>query len=97
MKMKRYVIGDLHGNYKALMQVLKKSKFNYEKDFLIIIGDVVDGYSCSYEVVEELLKIKNKVFIIGNHDSVVEDTEILTENGWVIDWNDYGKKSRKST
>ncbi|KKK74247.1 hypothetical protein LCGC14_2885670, partial [marine sediment metagenome] len=66
--MKRYIIGDIHGNYKALKQVLKRSKFNYEKDFLIIIGDVVDGYSCSYEVVEELLKIKDKVFIIGNHD-----------------------------
>ncbi len=66
--MKRYVIGDIHGNYKALKQVLKRSKFNYKKDKLIIIGDVVDGYNCSYEVVEELLKIKNKVFIIGNHD-----------------------------
>ena len=66
--MKRYVVGDIHGNYKALMQVLKRAKFNYNKDMLIIIGDVVDGYSCSFEVVEELLKVKNKIFIIGNHD-----------------------------
>ena len=84
MKKKRYVLGDVHANFKALKQVLKKSKFDYEKDELIIIGDVVDGYNSSFEVVEELLKIKNKVFIIGNHDSVVEGTEILTENGWVI-------------
>ena len=66
--MKRYVVGDIHGNYQALKQVLKKSKFDYKKDELIIIGDVVDGYSCSFEVVEELIKVKNKVFIIGNHD-----------------------------
>ena len=66
--MTRYTVGDIHGNYKALKQVLKKSKFNYEKDNLIIIGDVVDGYSCSFEAVEELLKIKNKVFILGNHE-----------------------------
>ena len=66
--MKRYVIGDIHGNYKALVEVLENSLFNYEEDMLIVIGDVVDGYSCSYQVVEELLKIKNLIFIIGNHD-----------------------------
>ncbi len=66
--MKRYVVGDIHANYKALKQVFKRAKFDYEKDEIIIIGDVVDGYSCSFEVVEELLKIKNKIFIIGNHD-----------------------------
>jgi len=67
-KIKRYVVGDIHGNVKLLKQVLKKAKFDYDKDFLIIIGDVVDGYSDAYLVVEELLKVKNKVFIIGNHD-----------------------------
>ena len=82
-KITRYVLGDVHANYKALKQVLKKSKFDYGKDELIIIGDVVDGYSCSFEVVEELLKIKNKVFIIGNHDCVSEDTEALTKRGWL--------------
>ena len=65
---RRFVLGDVHANFKALIQVLKRAKFDYKKDELIIIGDVVDGYSCSFEVVEELIKIKNKVFIIGNHD-----------------------------
>lgn len=66
--MTRYCIGDIHGNYKALMQVLERAKFNYEKDLLIVLGDVVDGYCNSFECVEELIKIKNKIFIIGNHD-----------------------------
>jgi len=64
----RFVIGDIHGRYKALKEVLKKSKFNYTKDKLIILGDVVDYGDNSYLVIEELLKIKNKIFIIGNHD-----------------------------
>ncbi len=81
---RRLVLGDLHGNFKALKQVFKRAKFDYKKDELIIIGDVVDGYSYSYEVVEELIKVKNKTLVLGNHDSVIEDTEILTENGWVI-------------
>jgi len=61
-------VGDIHGNYKGLMQALERSNFDYEKDTLISVGDVVDGHSQSYEVVEELLKIKNLIAIKGNHD-----------------------------
>jgi len=78
--MKRYVIGDIHGNYKSLKQVLKNSKFNYKKDLLIILGDIVDGFNESYEVVEELLKIKNKIFILGNHDIWFMNH---ISNGWI--------------
>jgi len=63
-----YVIGDIHGRYEALVYLLKKCRFDYEKDHLIILGDVVDGGADTYKVVEELLKIKNKTYIIGNHD-----------------------------
>ncbi len=66
--MNRYCIADPHGNIKALKQVLKRGKFDYKKDLLIVNGDVCDGYSGAYQVIEELLKIKNKIFIIGNHD-----------------------------
>jgi len=68
MKNKRYAIADIHGNNKALVQVLKRAKFDYDKDELIVVGDVCDGYNESYEAVEELLKIKNLIFTIGNHD-----------------------------
>jgi len=65
---KRFVIGDIHGRSVALKQVLKLSNFNYEEDLLILLGDIVDGGYNTYEVVEELLKIKNIIYIIGNHD-----------------------------
>ena len=63
-----FVCGDIHGAYKALIQCLERSGFDYEQDTLIQIGDCVDGYSQSKEVVEELLKIKNLIAIKGNHD-----------------------------
>jgi len=66
--MKRFVVGDIHGRAAALREVLKKAKFDYEKVRLIILGDVVDGGDESKDVVEELLKIKNRVLILGNHD-----------------------------
>lgn len=65
---KTFVIGDIHGRHEALKEVLEKSKFNYEEDKLILLGDLVDGGYRTYEVVEELLQIKNIVFILGNHD-----------------------------
>lgn len=77
--MKRYVLGDVHANIKALRQVFEESNFDYKEDFLIIIGDVVDGYCGAYECVEELIKVKNKVFIIGNHDIWFMDH---IANGW---------------
>lgn len=66
--MKTFVIGDIHGRYKALKEVLEKSSFNYDEDELIVLGDIVDGGINTYKVVEELLKIKNVIYIIGNHD-----------------------------
>lgn len=63
-----YVIGDIHGAYRALRQVLDRSSFNYEEDQLICLGDVCDGWPQTRECIDELLKIKNLIYILGNHD-----------------------------
>jgi serine/threonine protein phosphatase 1 len=68
--MKRFVVGDIHGANKALLQVLERCKFNNDTDQLISLGDVVDGWPESYEVVETLLSIKNLIAIRGNHDEI---------------------------
>jgi len=65
---RKLVMGDCHGRIEALKEVLRLSKFNYEDDKLIVLGDIADGGYNTYEVIEELLKIKNLIFIIGNHD-----------------------------
>lgn len=67
-------IGDIHGNYLGFKQCLERSNFDYTEDTLISLGDVVDGHSQSYEVVEELIKIPNLIAIKGNHDD------------WFFDW-----------
>lgn len=64
------VIGDIHGGYKALLQVLKRANVTSE-DTLIFLGDYVDGWSESAKVIQELihLSVSNTcVFIRGNHD-----------------------------
>ena len=69
---KRWVMADLHGNYKALLQCLERSKFDKEKDVLIIIGDVVDGYNEVKQCIDKLLEL-NTIFVRGNHDQWVID------------------------
>lgn len=62
------VIGDCHGAHKALVQCLNRSNFDYNNDKLIVLGDVVDGWPETDKCFDELLKVKNLVFVRGNHD-----------------------------
>jgi len=78
--MARYVVGDIHGRLGALKEVLTSSEFDYKEDKLIVLGDVVDGGPDAKGVVDELLKINNLVFVLGNHDK------------WFIDFMRYGVK-----
>lgn len=71
--MNRYVIGDIHGNYKGLLQAIERSSFNPEEDLLISLGDLVDGGVDSYEVVEYLSSLKHCILIKGNHDEWLKD------------------------
>jgi len=68
MEIKRFCLGDIHGAYKALMQVIEKSGIDYDNDLLISLGDVADGWSQVPECFEELMKFKNLIYILGNHD-----------------------------
>ncbi|SEM91180.1 serine/threonine protein phosphatase 1 [Chitinophaga rupis] len=76
--MRTLVMGDIHGAYKALSQCLQRCSFDLEKDTLIQLGDVVDGYPEAYECVEALLEIKHLIALKGNHDDWL-DTFIKTE------------------
>lgn len=65
---KTYVVGDIHGAYRALRQCLDRAPFDYAHDHLICLGDVSDGWPETKECIDELLKIKNLTYILGNHD-----------------------------
>lgn len=64
-----FAVGDIHGGYKALKQVIERSGINKETDTLICLGDVADGWSEVPECFEELLTFQNLIYIIGNHDA----------------------------
>lgn len=79
------VIGDIHGGYKALVQVMQRSKFNIHEDLLICLGDYVDGWSETAEVIQYLIELESQcvykpIFLRGNHDS------------WAEEWFTYGTR-----
>jgi serine/threonine protein phosphatase 1 len=64
------VVGDIHGGLKALVQVLEKATIKND-DHYIFLGDYVDGWSESAQVLDFLIQFKQKhscTFIKGNHD-----------------------------
>ena len=61
-------MGDIHGAYRALRQCLERSRFDYNHDRLICLGDVCDGWPETRACVDELLKITDLTYILGNHD-----------------------------
>ncbi len=67
-------MGDVHGAYRALKQCLERSNFDYQNDILINLGDVTDGWPQTKECIDELFRIKNLIYILGNHDT------------WALSW-----------
>lgn len=71
---RQFIIGDIHGAHKALLQCFDKAGFDYENDILVCLGDVVDGWPDIPACIDELLQIKNLILLLGNHDK------------WALDW-----------
>jgi serine/threonine protein phosphatase 1 len=68
--MSTFAIGDIHGGLKALLQVLNQLEVK-QKDTIIFMGDYVDGWSESAQVIDFLINLSkeiNCIFIKGNHD-----------------------------
>lgn len=83
------VIGDVHGGLRALHQVFERAKVSKD-DMLIFLGDYVDGWSESPQVLDFLIELKktnNCIFLRGNHDELLldwllNDNENIDEGMW---------------
>lgn len=86
MQKRTFVVGDIHGAYKALVQCLKRSEFDYENDHLICLGDVTDGWPETKQCIQELMKISHLTYVMGNHDwwTLKWMEEGLIDNAWLL-------------
>jgi len=64
------VIGDIHGGLRALQQLLERAAVTCD-DTLVFLGDFVDGWSESAQVISFVMQLavaQQCIFIKGNHD-----------------------------
>jgi len=69
-----WVIGDVHGAHRALIQCLDRSAFDAQNDVLICLGDLSDRWPEVDKVFDTMLTIPNLVLLLGNHDE------------WTLEW-----------
>ena len=89
--MRHYIIGDVHGEYKALLNLVAKVPSNAQ---FIFVGDLVDRGSQSAYVVK-FVRENNLPCVLGNHEEMMikygsafiyaieNDKEIEQENMWL--------------
>ena len=62
-----YAMSDLHGCYDLYIKMLEKIKFS-DEDTLYILGDVTDRGEDGIKILQDMMKRKNVIPILGNHD-----------------------------
>lgn len=100
----KWVIGDLHGGLRALKQLLERVPVS-TNDQLIFLGDYVDGWSESAQVIDYLIGLQEKfecIFIRGNHDVYChnwlyknEIDSVWTNHGGIATMKSYERRSRE--
>lgn len=104
-------IGDIHGCFYTLLNLINKLNYNEKTDTLIFLGDYIDRGKNSFEVVSYLINLQKEVgkdkciCLMGNHEYMalksIEDKEIYEcseiEPYNVRMWySNGGQKTRKS-
>ncbi|OYU82338.1 MAG: serine/threonine protein phosphatase [Flavobacterium sp. BFFFF1] len=88
--MRTLVIGDIHGGLRAVEQAFERAGVTV-RDQLIFLGDYVDGWSESPQVLDLLLSLQQThrcIFIRGNHDALL--LEWLKGNNDNLLWYKHG-------
>jgi serine/threonine protein phosphatase 1 len=71
-----FAIGDIHGTFDRLQNLMQKIPIDFENDTLVFIGDYIDRGPGSVEVVDYLLDLKRRVpgtiFLKGNHEEMLQ-------------------------
>lgn len=62
-----YVMSDVHGNFEAFKEMLKKINFSKE-DHIILNGDIIDRGKDSYKMIQFVRSTPNAFMLLGNHE-----------------------------
>ena len=82
---KVYVLGDLHGCYTALMKHLKLIGFDFEKDLVISVGDLIDRGTENVKCLELMSKPWFES-VRGNHELLAHTGAVLGDKRYYDCW-----------
>jgi serine/threonine protein phosphatase 1 len=85
-----FAAGDIHGEFHALMSALQALEFDFEKDLLLLAGDIHDRGANSPQCLE-LLQEPWLLSTLGNHELML--LTVVTESGMI----DSSKKAALAT
>ena len=92
-----YAIGDIHGCLNELNSLHKKiltsDQFNVKEDLIIYLGDYIDRGRHSKQVIDQILKLKEKkiktMHLMGNHEEMMIDFLFDKKNN-IKNWLNFG-------
>ena len=92
-----YAIGDIHGCLSELTSLHKKiltnDKFKVKEDLIIYLGDYIDRGLKSKQVIDQIIKLKNKqiktIHLMGNHEELMIDFLFNKKNN-IKNWLNFG-------
>lgn len=65
-----YIMSDIHGQYDKYKKMLEMINFS-DKDFLYVLGDVIDRGPDGIEILLDLMDRKNVEVFLGNHEHMM--------------------------
>ena len=72
-----FAIGDIHGCYDQLLDLLGRIPIDWSCDRMVFMGDYIDRGPKSFEVVDYLVGLQDRhsriVFLKGNHEQMLAD------------------------
>ncbi len=103
--MKIFAVGDIHGCYDALEELLDRLPIDFEKDLLIFLGDYIDRGPSPRRVVDIILELVETypgriITLSGNHEWMFKrylkgiEPEVFLFNGGEATLKDYFKNGR---
>ena len=75
------VVGDIHGRFNTLIELLDKANYKPDNDIVVSVGDLVDRGPRSVEVVE-FFASADRYAVRGNHEQMV-----LNNKKWLAVWS----------
>jgi len=96
-----FAVGDIHGCFDSLNEMVENKIQLQQKDKLILLGDYIDRGDKSKEVLDFIIELKEKGFnvipLIGNHETMLLDAFEDEKNTakWVQNGGDKTLKSFK--